>query len=204
MAKVNVVFYSMYGHNYKMAEAEAAGAREVPGTKVGIYQVRETLPPDILEAMGATESKKSFAKIPVATVDNLAEADAVIFGTPTRFGNMTAQMRAFLDSTGQLWAKDALVGKIASVFASSNTQHGGQESTILTFIPTLLHLGMIFVGLPYSAKDQTIETEISGGSPYGASCVAGQGDRETPTANELGLARFQGKHVAQIAKKLFG
>ena len=204
MAKVNVIFYSMYGHNYKMAEAEAAGAREVPGTIVNIFQVRETLSPEILEKMHATESKKSFASIPVATLDNLAEADAIIFGTPTRFGNMIAQMRAFLDSAGQLWVKDALVGKIASVFASSNTQHGGQESTILTFIPTLLHLGMIYVGLPYAAKAQMIDTEISGGSPYGASCVAGQGGRETPTANELALARWQGKHVAGIAKRLFG
>ena len=204
MAKVNVVFYSMYGHIYKMAEAEAAGAREVPGTQVKIYQVSETLPKEVLEKMGAVETKQSFAHIPVATPDALAEADAVIFGTPTRFGNMAAQMKAFIDATGQLWAKAALVGKIASVFVSSNTQHGGQESTILTFFPPLLHQGMIIVGLPYSAEGQSIHTEISGGTPYGASCIADQGDRETPTANELDLARWQGKHVAGIAKRLFG
>ena len=204
MAKVNVVFYSLYGHNYRMALAEAEGAREVQGTKVGVYQVAETLPEEIIEKMGGTETKKEFAQVPVATPDTLAETDAVIFGTPTRYGNMTAQMKALIDATGQLWAKDALVGKVASVFTSSNTQHGGQESTILTFLPPLLHLGFIVVGLPYSAKGQTISSEISGGSPYGASCVADQGDRETPSKNELELARFQGRHVAGIAKKLFG
>jgi NAD(P)H dehydrogenase (quinone) len=204
MAKVNVVFYSMYGHIYKMAEAEAAGAREVPGVAVKVYQVPETLPDSVLAAMGAVETRNTFARIPVATPETLAEADAVIFGTPTRFGNMTAQMKAFLDATGQLWAKGALVGKIASVFSSSNTQHGGQESTILTFFPPLLHQGMIIVGLPYTAEGQMIHTEISGGTPYGASCIADQGDRETPTENELALARFQGKHVAGIAKRLFG
>jgi len=204
MAKVNVIFHSTYGHVYKMAEAEAAGAREVPGVQVGVYQVKETLPDEVLAKVGAIEPKKAFAHVPVATLDNLAEADGVIFGTPTRYGNATAQMRAFLDSTGGLWAKDALVGKVASVFCSSGSQHGGQESTILTFIPTLLHLGMIYVGVPYSEKRQMLDTAITGGSPYGASTVAGQGGRLQPTENELAIARFQGRHVAEIAKKLFG
>lgn len=204
MAKVSVIFYSTYGHNYKMAEAAAAGAREVPGVTAKVLQVAETLGPEIIEKMGATETKKEFAHIATARPQDLADADGIIFATPTRFGNMAAQMKAFLDATGSLWAKGSLVGKVASVMSSSNTQHGGQESTILTFIPPLLHQGMIYVGLPYTAEGQTIHSEISGGSPYGASCVADQGDRETPTENELGLARFQGKRVAEIAKKLFG
>lgn len=204
MARVTVIFYSTYGHNYRMAEAAAAGAREVPGVTVKVLQVPETLSPEILEKMGATETKKEFAHIPVARVDDLAEADGVIFATPTRFGNMTAQMKAFIDATGSLWAKGTLVGKVASVMTSSNTQHGGQEATILTFIPVLLHQGMIYVGLPYTAEGQSINSEISGGTPYGASCVADQGDRETPSPNELGLARFQGRRVAEITKKLFG
>lgn len=204
MARVTVIFYSAYGHIYKMAEAVAAGAREVPDVTVGLFQVKETLPDDILAKMGALEARKAFARVPVATLDNLAEADAVILGTPTRFGNMCGQMRAFLDSTGPLWAKNALVGKIGSVFSSSNTQHGGQEATILSTHLTLLHQGMIIVGLPYSAKQQMIDTEITGGSPYGASTVAGENGRRSPSENELSLARFQGKHVAQIAKRLFG
>jgi len=204
MARVTVIFYSAYGHIYKMAEAVAAGAREVPDVTVGLFQVKETLPDDILAKMGALEARKAFARVPVATLDNLAEADAVILGTPTRFGNMCGQMRAFLDSTGPLWAKNALVGKIGSVFSSSNTQHGGQEATILSTHLTLLHQGMIIVGLPYSAKRQMIDTEITGGSPYGASTVAGENGRRSPSENELSLARFQGKHVAQIAKRLFG
>jgi NAD(P)H dehydrogenase (quinone) len=204
MAKVSVIFYSTYGHNFKMAEAAAAGAREVPGVTVKVLQVTETLSPEIIEKMGATQTRKEFAHIPVAKVDDLAEADGVIFATPTRFGNMAAQMKAFIDATGSLWANGGLVGKVASVMSSSNSQHGGQESTILTFIPPLLHQGMIYVGLPYTAEAQSINSEISGGSPYGASCVADQGDRETPSKNELGLASFQGKRVAEITKKLFG
>ena len=204
MAKVNVIFYSMYGHIYRMAESEAAGAREVSGASVGLFQVPETLPDEVLAKMGAVEPKKAFAHVPVATPDNIAEADAVIFGTPTRYGNMTAQMRTFLDSTGSLWATDAFVGKVASVFCSSNTQHGGQESTILTFIPTLLHLGMIYVGVPYSEKHQMLDTAITGGSQYGASTVAGQNGRLQPTENDLAIARFQGRRVAGIARKLFG
>ncbi|RPJ36565.1 MAG: NAD(P)H:quinone oxidoreductase, partial [Deltaproteobacteria bacterium] len=147
--KVLIVFYSMYGHIYKMAEAMAEGVRAVPGAEAILRRVPETLPADVLEKMGAVEAQKTFAHIPVCTVDELPGADAIIFGTPTRFGNMCGQMRQFLDATGQLWAKGALVGKVGSVFASSNTQHGGQESTILSFHITLLHQGMVVVGLPY-------------------------------------------------------
>jgi NAD(P)H dehydrogenase (quinone) len=204
MARVNVVFYSLYGHNWRMAQAVAEGAREVDGTEVGLYQVPETLPADLVAMMGATEAKKAFAAVPVATMETLAEADALIFGAPTRFGNMCGQMRAFLDQAGQLWANNTLVGKVGSVFASSNTQHGGQESTILTFHVTLLHLGMIIVGTPYSEKRQSIMSEITGGSPYGASTIAGPDGKRMPSENELGIARFQGRRVAEIAKKLAG
>jgi NAD(P)H dehydrogenase (quinone) len=200
--KVLIVFYSMYGHVYKMAEAMAEGARAVPGAEAILRRVPETLPADVLQKMGAVESQKAFAHIPVCTVDELPEADAIIFGTPTRFGNMCGQMRQFLDATGQLWAKGALVGKVGSVFASSATQHGGQESTILSFHITLLHQGMIVVGLPYSFAGQMRNDEITGGSPYGASTIAGTKGERTPSANELDAARFQGKHVAAIAAKL--
>jgi len=200
--KVLIAFYSMYGHVYKMAEAMAEGVRAVPGAEAILRRVPETLPADVLQKMGAVEAQKTFAHIPVCTVDELAGADAIIFGTPTRFGNMCGQMRQFLDATGQLWAKGALVGKLGSVFASSNTQHGGQESTILSFHITLLHQGMIVVGLPYSFAGQSRNDEITGGSPYGASTIAGTKGERTPTANELDAARFQGKHVAAIAAKL--
>jgi len=206
MVKVNIIFYSMYGHIYRMAEAVAAGAREVEGAEVGIYQVPETLTDDILEKMGAIETKKLFAHIPVLTRDMhedvLAGADALIFGTPTRYGMMTAQMRAVFDGLGGLWSRDAFVGKVGSVFTSSNTQHGGQESTILTFHVTLLHLGMIIVGLPYAEKRQTRMDEITGGSPYGASTIAGKGGSRQPSENELEMARYQGRHVTLIAKKI--
>ncbi|KKG10022.1 NAD(P)H:quinone oxidoreductase type IV [Methanosarcina sp. 2.H.A.1B.4] len=208
MVKVNIIFYSMYGHVYRMAEAVAAGAREVEGAEVGIYQVPETLPDKVLEKMGAIETKKLFANIPVLNremhEDVLAGADALIFGTPTRYGNMAAQMRAVLDGVGGLWSRDAFVGKVGSVFTSSGTQHGGQESTILTFHVTLLHLGMIIVGLPYAEKRQTRMDEITGGSPYGASTIAGHGGSRQPSENELAMARYQGRHVTQIARKVAG
>ena len=208
MVKVNIIFYSMYGHIYRMAEAVAAGAKEVEGAEVGIYQVPETLTDEILEKMGAIETKKLFAHIPILTRDMyedvLAGADALIFGTPTRYGNMTAQMRAVLDGLGGLWNQDAFVGKVGSVFTSSGTQHGGQESTILTFHVTLLHLGMIIVGLPYAEKRQTRMDEITGGSPYGASTIAGPGGSRQPSENELVMARYQGRYVTQIAKKIAG
>jgi len=202
--RVLVLFYSTYGHVYRMAQAVADGAREVPGAEVALKRVPETLSPDILKAMGATEAQKAFANVPVATVDDLASADAVIFGTPTRFGNMAAQMRQFLDATGGLWAKNALVGKAASVFTSSATQHGGQESTILTFHATLLHQGMVVVGLPYAFKGQTRIDQLTGCSPYGASTITGGNGERMPSENELEGAKYQGRHVAQIAKKLAG
>ena len=202
--KVLVVFYSTYGHVYKMAEAIVEGTGEVGGAEVELRRVPETLPEDVLEKMGAVEAQNAFAHIPVCTVEELANADAVIFGTPTRFGNMCGQMRQFLDATGQLWAKGALVGKVGSVFTSTATQHGGQESTLLTFHVTLLHHGFVVVGLPYAFQGQMNNDEITGGSPYGASTIAGTQGERTPTENELAGARFQGKHVASIAAKLAG
>ena len=202
--KISVVFYSMYGHIYRMAEAVAEGARSVKGAEVKLVQVPETLPAEVLEKMGAVEAKKAFARVPVATLDDLSGADAVIFGTPTRFGNMCGQMRAFLDSTGGLWVQGSLIGKAGSVFTSSNTQHGGQESTILSFHITLLHQGMVIVGMPYSEKRQMTMDEITGGSPYGASTIAGADGSRMPSGNELAMARFQGAHVAAIAAKLSG
>ena len=199
--KVLVVYYSMYGHIHRMAEAVAEGAKEVEGAEVEMCRVPETLPEEVLMMMGALEAQKAFAQVPVCTVDKLGEADAIIFGTPTRFGNMCGQMRQFLDATGKLWAEGALVGKVGSVFTSSNTQHGGQESTILSFHLTLLHLGMVIVGLPYSFQGQMRMDEITGGSPYGASTIAGGQGERMPSKNELAAARFQGKHVAMIAFK---
>jgi len=200
--KILVLFYSSFGHVYKMAEAIAEGARSVSGADVIIKRVPETLPPDVGKAMGIDSASKVYTHIPIATVEDLKDADAVIFGTPTRFGNMSGQMRSFLDATGGLWAQGALIGKVGSVFASSATQHGGQESTILSFHTTLLHHGMIIVGLPYSFQEQTRIDEITGGSPYGASTIAGGKGERQPSDNELSAARFQGKHVAEITAKL--
>ena len=200
--KILIVFYSTYGHVYKMAQAIAEGVKTVEGAEVEIRRVPETLPQEVLEKMGAVEAQNAFSQIPECTVDELAEADAVIFGTPTRFGNMCGQMRQFLDATGQLWANGSLVGKVGSVFTSTATQHGGQESTILTFHVTLLHHGFVVVGLPYSFQGQMRMDEITGGSPYGASTIAGGDGSRMPSENELEAARFQGKHVAGIASKL--
>ncbi len=200
--KVLVVYYSMYGHVYKLAEAAVEGARSVANVEAVLRRVPETLPEDVLEKMGAVETQKQQADVPLCTVDELAEADAIVFGTPTRFGNMCGQMRQFLDSTGKLWLSGALVGKVGSVFVSSNTQHGGQESTILSFYITLLHQGMVIVGLPYAFKGQMTMDEITGCSPYGASTIAGTDGSRLPSDNELAAARFQGEHVAKIATKL--
>ncbi len=200
--KVHVVFYSMYGHLYTMAEAVASGAREVPNTQVQLFQVPELIPVDVLEKHGAAAARAAFAHVPVIKPEQLAEADAIIFGTPTRFGNMAAQMRNFLDQTGQLWVKGGLIGKVGSVFASTASQHGGQETTITSFHTTLLHHGMIIVGVPYSQQGLLAMNEISGGSPYGATTLAGGDGKRTPSANELAIAKFQGKHVAEIAAKL--
>jgi len=185
-----------------MAEAVAEGVREVAGCEAIIKRVPETLPDEVLGMMGALEAQKGMAHIPVATVNDLADADAIIFGTPTRFGNMCGQMRQFLDATGGLWLKGTLVGKVGSVFVSSATQHGGQESTILSFHTTLLHQGMVVVGLPYTFAGQMGVGEITGCSPYGASTIAGGQGERMPSENELAGARFQGAHVAKIAKKL--
>jgi len=200
--KVQVIFYSMYGHIYKMAEAVAAGVREVPGVEVSLYQVPELVPDAVLERSGAKKARDAFAHIPIATVNQLPDADAIIFGTPTRFGNMAAQMRNFLDQCGGLWVRNALVGKVGSVFASTGTQHGGQETTITSFHTTLLHLGMIIVGVPYSAKGLSNMDEISGGTPYGATTLANSDGSRQPSKNELEIAQFQGRHVADIARRL--
>ena len=200
--KVLILYYSLYGHVHRMAEAVSKGVREVEGATFEMRRVPETLTEEVLKNMRALEAQKAFAHIPICTIDELASADAIIFGTPTRFGNMCGQMRQFLDATGQLWADGALVGKVGSVFTSSNTQHGGQESTILSFHLTLLHHGMIIVGLPYSFQGQMRIDEITGGSPYGASTIAGPKGQRMPSENELSAAWFQGKHVATIASKL--
>jgi len=200
--KVLIVYYSMYGHVHRLAQAVAEGVGAVPGAEALLRRVPETLSQEVLEKMGAMEPQKAMAHVPVCSMDELAAVDAVIFGTPTRFGNMCGQMRQFLDATGQLWLKGSLVGKAGSVFTSSNTQHGGQESTLLSFHITLLHQGMIVVGLPYTFVGQMRSDEITGGSPYGASTIAGAKGERTPSDNELDAARFQGKHVAEIAAKL--
>ena len=200
--KVLIVYYSMYGHVHQMAEAVAQGAREVDGAEVILRRVPETLSADVLEKMGAVDAQKAFAHVPLCTVEELAAADAIIFGAPTRFGNMCGQMRQFLDATGQLWATGALVGKVGSVFTSTATQHGGQESTILSFHTTLLHHGMVVVGLPYAFQGQMRIDEMTGGSPYGASTITGGRGERMPSENERAAAQFQGKHVAAIAQKL--
>lgn len=200
MSKVLVLYHSFHGHVETMANAVAEGAREVAGATVDIRRVPETMPSEAF----AQHHGKADQPAPVATVDELPKYDAIIFGTGTRFGNMSGQMRSFLDQTGQLWFSGALVGKVGSVFVASATQHGGQESTILSFHPTLLHHGMLVVGLPYSEQRQMGLDEIKGGSPYGASTITGSKGERQPSEQELGMARFQGRHVAQIASRLFG
>jgi NAD(P)H:quinone oxidoreductase type IV len=200
--KVKVIFYSMYGHIFRLAEAVAEGAREVEGAEVQLLQVPELVPDDVLEKSGAKKARQAFAHIPAAKLVDLQDTDAIIFGTPTRFGNMCAQMSNFLDQTGELWAKGALIGKVGSVFSSTGTQHGGQETTITSFHTTLLHHGMVIVGLPYSEARQMTLEEISGGSPYGVTTIAGPDGSRMPSENELAMARFQGRHVAEIAKRL--
>jgi len=200
MARVLVLYYSYYGHIEAMAGAIAEGAREVAGAQVDVKRVPETVPDEVFRKSGGKANQPA----PVAQPGDLANYDAIIFGTPTRFGNMCGQMRNFLDQTGALWMSGALVGKVGSVFASSATQHGGQESTILSFHTTLLHQGMVIVGLPYSEQRQMGLDEIKGGSPYGASTIAGGQGERMPSEQELGMARYQGRHVTMIASKLFG
>lgn len=198
MTKVLVLYYSSYGHIEAMAEAVAEGARSVAGTTVDIKRVPELVPDEVAAAAHIKVNQAA----PIATPDELANYDAIIFGTPTRFGNMAAQMRNFLDQTGGLWFANALVGKVGSVFCSTASQHGGQETTITSFHTTLLHHGMVIAGLPYTFKGNSEMGEISGGSPYGATTLAGNDGSRMPSENELAGARFQGNHVAQIAGKL--
>jgi NAD(P)H dehydrogenase (quinone) len=197
MTKVLVLYYSSYGHIERMAEAVAEGVRQA-GAEAAIKRVPELVPEDV--------ARKSHFKLDqqaqIATVAELADYDAIIIGVPTRFGNMAAQMKNFLDQAGGLWAQGKLIGKVGSVFTSSNTQHGGQESTILTTHVVLLHLGMVIVGLPYSFAGQTDMTDITGCSPYGASTIGGADGSRQPSDNELAGARFQGRHVAEISGKL--
>ena len=198
MTKVLVLYYSSYGHVETMAKAVAEGARGVAGAEVTVKRVPELMPDEVAKKAGVKLDQAA----PVAKPEELADYDAVIFGTPTRFGNMAAQMRNFLDQTGALWMKGSLIGKVGSVFASTATQHGGQETTITSFHTTLLHQGMVIVGLPYSCREQMTLDEIAGGSPYGATTIAGGDGSRQPSEKELTMARFQGRHVAEIAAKL--
>jgi NAD(P)H dehydrogenase (quinone) len=200
MAKVLILYHSLYGHVERMAQAEAEGAREVEAVEAVVKRVPELMSDAAVSAAGGKLAQAA----PIAKPEELAGYDGIIFGTPTRFGNMSGQMRNFLDQTGGLWMSGALVGKIASVFVSTGSQHGGQESTILTFHPTLFHLGMVVVGLPYSETRQMGLDEIKGGSPYGASTIAGAQGERLPSEQELAMARFQGRHVASIAARLAG
>lgn len=197
MAKILVLYYSMYGHVEQLAHAFEEGAKAVEGTEVDLKRVPETIPAEHAAAIGVKLDQPA----PVAEPAELEHYDAIIFGTPTRFGNMAGQMRTFLDQTGPLWMRGALIGKIGSVFTSTGTQHGGQETTILTFYPTLVHHGMMIVGVPYACAGLTVMTEITGGSPYGAATLAGTDGKRQPIPNELDIARFQGRHVAEMAKR---
>lgn len=198
MAKILVLYYSMYGHIEIMANAVAEGVRSVENTEVAVKRVPELMSEEVARRVGAKIDQAA----PIATVDELTNYDAIIFGTPTRFGNMCAQMRNFLDQTGRLWLSGGLIGKVGSVFTSTGTQHGGQETTITSFHTTLLHHGMIIVGVPYSCQEIMNMSEITGGSPYGASTLAGGDGKRLPSDNEIKIARFQGVHVAQVTSKL--
>ena len=198
MTKVLVLYYSSYGHIETMAEAIAEGAKGVAGVEVTVKRVPELMPEEVAKNAGVKLDQEA----PVATPQELADYDAIIFGTPTRFGNMAAQMRNFLDQTGGLWMKGALIGKVGSVFASTGTQHGGQETTLTSFHTTLFHHGMVVVGVPYAHEGLTNMKEISGGTPYGATPLAGADGSRQPSANEMDIARFQGRHVAEVAARL--
>lgn len=200
--RIQIIFYSMYGHIYSLAEAVAAGAREIEGAEVSLHQVPELVPAEVLEKSGAAAKRAAFAHVPVIRPEEMAAADALIFGTPTRYGNMCAQMRNFLDQTGSLWLSGALVGKVGSAFTSTASQHGGQETTLTSFHTTLLHLGMVIVGVPYAEQRLLEMGAITGGTPYGATTVTGSDGTRQPSENELEIARYQGRHVAGVAKKL--
>ena len=199
MTKLLVLYYSMYGHVETLAQSIAAGARSVEGVEVTLKRVPETIPTDVAQRVGVKLDQAA----EVADPKELANYDAIIFGSPTRFGNMTGQMRLFLDQTGGLWVKGALVGKVGSVFTSTGTG-GGNESTIISFLSTLIHHGMIYVGLPYSCPQLTDISEVKGGSPWGAATIAGADGSRQPSAKELAQCEFQGRHVAAIAKRLHG
>ena len=201
-AKIQIIFHSTYGHVWKLAEAVAEGARGVAGTDVQVFQVAETLSPEILGKMGAIEAKKAFAHVPIADPKRLAEADAIVLGTPTRYGSAAAQMQAFLDATASLWVAGTLIGKVGSAFTSTASQHGGQETTIMSIATFFFHQGMVICGVPYSSAELLTLDEMSGGTPYGATTIAGPTGERHPSANELAIARAQGGHVATIATKL--
>ena len=201
--KVLILIHSIRGHIYRMAQAVAEGVKQVDGVEVEIKRVPEQISPEVLEQIGAGPAQREMADVPIATLDDLVAADGIIFGTGTRFGNMSSQMKSFLDQSGGLWAKGSLVGKVGSVFTSTGTQHGGQETTIVSFHMVLMHHGMIVVGLPYSFQGQSSMDDITGGSPYGASTITGGNGKRMPSSNELDGARYQGEHVAKIVKKLF-
>jgi NAD(P)H dehydrogenase (quinone) len=200
--KVIVIFYSIYGHTYRLAEAIAQGAAEVPGSDVQLLQIPEIMPCELLEKSGNRKAREVFAHIPYAKPVDMVNADAVIFGSPARFGNMCSQMRNFFDQAGSLWSQNSFIGKVGSAFTTSSTQHGGQETALINIYITLLHLGMIIVGLPYSENRQTTMSEITGGSPYGAGSISGVSGSRMPSENELAMARFQGKHVTTITAKV--
>jgi NAD(P)H dehydrogenase (quinone) len=200
--KVQIVFYSTYGHIYRLAEAIAEGARQVSGADVQIFRVAETLPQEVLQKMGAVDAQKAFAHVPLADPKRLAEADAIVLGSPTRFGGAAAQMRQFIDATGSHWMSGALIGKVGSAFTSTASQHGGQEMTLMNLYTFLFHQGLVIAGVPYSSQELLKMDEMTGGTPYGASTVTGPQGERLPSANELAIARAQGKHVTTIAAKL--
>ncbi len=202
-ANVTIIFYSMYGHVYKLAKAIEEGAKSA-GADVKLLQVKETLPDEVLTKMGALGAKKEWESLPIAKPDDLKAADAIILGTGTRYGASTAQLQTFLDSTGGLWGAGALIGKVGSAFASTASQHGGQETTLVHLHTFFYHQGMVVSGVPYAAQELLNLSEVSGGTPYGATTIAGPKGERQPTANELAIAKFQGKHVAQLAAKLAG
>lgn len=199
---IQIIFHSLYGHTFKLAQAIEEGAKQVEGTKVQLFQVQETLSDEILGKMGALEAKKAFADVPLADPKKLNEADAIFLGTGTRYGSATAQMQTFLDATGSHWNSGALIGKVGSAFTSTASQHGGQETTLVSLHTFFYHQGMLVSGVPYAAKELLNMDEITGGSPYGASTITDAKGQRMPSQNELAIARFQGKHVAQIAARL--
>jgi NAD(P)H dehydrogenase (quinone) len=200
--RIQIIFYSTYGHVWKLAEAVAQGAREIANCDVQVFQVAETLSAEILAKMGATDAKKAFAHVPIADPKRLTDADAIILGTPTRYGSAAAQMQVFIDATGSLWGMGALIGKVGSAFTSTASQHGGQETTLLGISTFFFHQGMVITGVPYSSAELLTLDEMSGGTPYGASTIAGPKGERQPSANELAIARAQGRHVAGVAAKL--